>query len=108
MNHSLGMTWTNTATYDFNLGDHAFNVLVGMESYRYSGTYLGGGQGMLKEGFDDWEHAWISNGTGSTIGENGVSVSGNPHDDSRSVSYFGRLGWNWQEKKFHGINPDLA
>ena len=98
MNHSLGMTWTNTATYDFNLGDHAFNVLVGMESYRYSGTYLGGGQGMLKEGFDDWEHAWISNGTGSTIGENGVSVSGNPHDDSRSVSYFGRLGWNWQEK----------
>jgi TonB-linked SusC/RagA family outer membrane protein len=98
MNHSLGMTWTNTATYDFNLGEHAFNVLVGMESYRYSGTYLGGGQGKLKEGFDDWNHAWISNGTGSTLGENGVSVAGNPHDDSRSVSYFGRIGWNWQEK----------
>lgn len=98
MNHSLGMTWTNTATYDFALGEHEFNVLLGMESYRYSGTYLGGGQGKLKEGFDDWAHAWISNGTGSTLGENGVSVSGNPHDDSRSVSYFGRLGWNWQEK----------
>lgn len=98
MNHSLGMTWTNTATYDFNIKEHAFNVLLGMESYRYSGTYLGGGQGLLKEGFDDWEHAWINNGTGSTIGENNVNVQGNPHDDARSVSYFGRLGWNWQEK----------
>lgn len=98
MNHSLGMTWTNTATYDFNIKEHAFNILIGMESYRYSGTYLGGGQGKLKEGFDDWEHAWIGNGTGSTLGENGVSVAGNPHDESRSVSYFGRIGWNWQEK----------
>ncbi len=79
MNHSLCLTWTNTATYDFAIKDHEFNVLVGMESSRYSGTYLGGGQGKLKEGFDDWTHAWISNGTGSTLGENGVSVAGIPH-----------------------------
>lgn len=98
MNHSLCLTWTNTATYDFAIKDHEFNVLVGMESSRYSGTYLGGGQGKLKEGFDDWTHAWISNGTGSTLGENGVSVAGSPHDESRTVSYFGRIGWNWQEK----------
>ena len=87
MNHSLCLTWTNTATYDFAIKDHEFNVLVGMESSRYSGTYLGGGQGKLKEGFDDWTHAWISNGTGSTLGENGVSVAGSPHDESRTVSY---------------------
>jgi len=98
MNHSLGMTWTNTASYDFDIKEHNFSVLLGMEAYRYSGTYLGGGQGMLKEGFDDWSHAWINNGTGSTLGENNVGVSGNPHDDSRSVSYFGRLGWNWKER----------
>ena len=98
MNHSLCLTWTNTATYDFAIKDHEFNVLVGMESSRYSGTYLGGGQGKLKEGFDDWTHDWISNGTGSTHGENGVSLAGNPHDESRTVSYFGRIGWNWQEK----------
>jgi len=98
MNHSLCMTWTNTATYDFSIKDHDFNVLIGMESSRYNGTYLGGGQGKLKEGFDDWAHAWISNGTGATLGENGVSVAGYPHDDSRTVSYFGRIGWNWQEK----------
>jgi TonB-linked SusC/RagA family outer membrane protein len=105
MNHSLGMTWTNTASYDWKIGLHAFNALVGMEAYRYSGMYLGGGQDELKEGFDDWYHAYISNGTGSTIGENNVSVSGYPHDKSRSVSYFGRLGWDYNEK--YMINATL-
>lgn len=98
MHNSMGMTWTNTASYDFDVRDHNFNVLVGMESYRYSGTYVGGGQGLLKEGFDDWNHAWIDNGTGSTLGQNNVSVSGHPDDNARSVSYFGRLSWNWKER----------
>ena len=26
-----------------------------------------------------------------------MSVDGYPHDESRSVSYFGRFGWNWKE-----------
>ncbi|WP_352422122.1 TonB-dependent receptor [Proteiniphilum sp.] len=96
MNHGLGMTWTNTATYDWNINDHAFNALLGMEAYRYSGTYLGAGNGMLKEGFDTWKYAYINNGTASSSTD-GLSASGNPHDDVRSVSYFGRLGWNWKE-----------
>lgn len=97
MNHSLGMTWTNTAAYDFNIKEHAFNVLVGMEAYRYEGTYLGGNQAYLKEGFDTWQYAWINNGTAATTA-NGLGAAGNPHDQSRSVSYFGRIGWNWKEK----------
>ncbi|MDE6636743.1 MAG: TonB-dependent receptor [Muribaculaceae bacterium] len=97
MNRSLGMTWTNTISYDFNIKDHSFNALLGMESYRYEGTYLGANQQDLKEGFDTWPYAWITNGTAATTAD-GLSASGNPHDVSRSVSYFGRLGWNWQEK----------
>lgn len=96
MNHGLGMTWTNTATYDWRLNDHAFNALLGMESYQYQGTYVGAGNGILKEGFDSWKYAYINNGTASSSTD-GLSASGNPHDDSRSVSYFGRLGWNWKE-----------
>ncbi len=96
MNHSLGMTWTNTATYDWTIKDHSFNALIGMEAYRYEGTYLGAGNGSLKEGFDTWPYAYISNGTASSS-TGGLSASGNPHDDGRSVSYFGRLGWNWKE-----------
>lgn len=97
MNHSLGMTWTNTISYDWSIKDHEFNALVGMEAYRYEGTYLGAGQRDLKEGFNTWPFAWINNGTAATTAD-GLSASGNPHDNSRSVSYFGRLGWNWKEK----------
>jgi len=95
--NSLGMTWTNTATYDWDIKDHHFNALIGMESYRYSGSYLEAKQGHLKEGFDDWGHAWISNGTAASTAD-GLNASGYPHDKTRSVSYFARLGWNWQEK----------
>ena len=96
MNHSLGMTWTNTATYDWDIKDHHFNALVGMEAYRYEGTYVGANQAFLKEGFDDWNHAYVGNGTAASTAD-GIGASGNPHDESRSVSYFGRLGWNWKE-----------
>lgn len=96
MNHGLGLTWTNTATYDWTMNDHAFNALLGMESYRYSGTYVGAGNGMLKEGFDTWRYAYINNGTASS-NTDGLNAEGEPHDEVRSVSYFGRLGWNWKE-----------
>ena len=96
MNHSLGMTWTNTAAYDWTCGKHTFNALVGMEVYRYSGTYLQAKTGALREGFDDWDHAYVGNGTASSA-DDGMSVDGYPHDESRSVSYFGRFGWNWKE-----------
>ena len=97
MNHGLSMTWTNTAQYDFTLNnDHAFRVLVGMESSRYSGTSVSGSNGYLKEGFDDWSHAYVNNGT-ATSTDDGLGAGGSPHGESRNVSYFGRLGWNWKE-----------
>lgn len=96
MNHSLGMTWTNTASYAFQLNEHAFDALVGMESYRYEGTYVGASSGYLKEGFDDWNHAFVNNGT-ATSQDKGLYANGNPHDLDRRVSYFGRLGWNFRE-----------
>ncbi len=96
MNHGLGMTWTNTATYDWKLNNHSFNALLGMEAYRYSGTYVGASNGILKEGFDTWKYAYLNNGTASSSTD-GLKAEGNPHDDARSVSYFGRLGWNFKE-----------
>ena len=96
MQHVLELTWTNTATYDWKVDDHAFNALIGMESYQYSGTYLSGGSASLKEGFDDWDHAYIANGTASSTAD-GLSVSGYPLDETRTVSYFARFGWNWKE-----------
>ncbi len=96
MGHGFGVTWTNTASYAWDIKDHSFNALLGMESYRYEGTSLYAANGSLKDGFDTWEYAYVSNGTGSTT-DDGLSASGAPHDDSRTVSYFGRLGWSWKD-----------
>ena len=96
MSHGLTMTWTNTATYDWTVGEHAFNALLGMEMSRYLGTYLRGTTGMLRDGFDDWDHAYLDNGT-ATSADNGLGVAGHPNDETRTVSYFVRFGWNWKE-----------
>ena len=96
MSHGLTMTWTNTATYDWTVGEHAFNALLGMEMSRYSGTYLRGTTGMLRDGFDDWDHAYLDNGT-ATSADNGLGADGHPNDETRTVSYFARFGWNWKE-----------
>lgn len=97
MNHGLELTWTNTASYEWKIKDHEFNALIGMEAYQLKGTHVGAGNAFLKEGFDSWPYAWVNNGTAALTGD-GLSASGNPYDQERRVSYFGRLGWNWQEK----------
>ena len=96
MGHGFTATWTNTASYIFNLGEHEFTPLVGMETSSYEGTSLYAANGYLKDGYDNWEHAYISNTTGTST-DDGLSVSGAPHDKSRTVSYFARLGWNFKE-----------
>lgn len=68
-----------------------------MEAYQLKGTHVGAGNAFLKEGFDSWTYAWVNNGTAASSGD-GLSASGNPYDQERRVSYFGRLGWNWKEK----------
>lgn len=97
MNHGLELTWTNTASYEWKIKEHEFNALIGMEAYQLKGTHVGAGNAYLKEGFDTWNYAWVNNGTAASTGD-GLSASGNPYDQERRVSYFGRLGWNWQEK----------
>ena len=104
MNHGLTLTWTNTAQYDWKMGEHNMSVLLGQESSSYRGTYVGASNASLMEGYDDWEHAYVNNGTAATSAD-GLGASGSPNDESRNVSYFGRLGWNWHEK--YMINATL-
>lgn len=70
----LTLTWTNTATYDFDIKDHHFNVLVGMESTRYDGTNIWAKKADLKEGFDSWDNAWLTNANPTTL--NNISATG--------------------------------
>ncbi len=90
------MTWINTATYDFNINDHAFNTLIGMEAVRYDGEFVQVRNWDLKPMFNDWQHAYVDN-TENTSSD-GMDLRGRPNNPYRRVSYFGRLSYNFQEK----------
>ena len=93
-NHGITQVWTNTANYDFTIaGTHAINALIGTEISKYDGGYLSGNNTDLKNGFDSWSTAYLSN----TSGTENKTVEGKPNDATRTVSYFARLGWNWKE-----------
>jgi len=91
-----GLTWTNTLNYLFDVEEHHFDALIGTEAYRSSGSSLYAAQGNLREGFDTWKYAWVSNGTATNTTE-GLSASGSPWDEERMLSFFGRLSWNYRE-----------
>lgn len=97
MSNSWTLTWTNTASYDWEIKDHSFNVMIGMEASQFRGEYVGASNASLKEGFNTWPFAWVSNGTAASTGD-GLAASGYPFDKTRTVSYFGRIGWNWKER----------
>ena len=90
-------TWQNTASYNWDWDNHHLSALLGMEMSMSDGVDVGARNSSLTSGFDDWDHGYINNGTAQSK-DNGLSVSGRPWDSTRNLSYFGRLGWNWQEK----------
>lgn len=95
---SDGLTWTwqNTASYDWNWGNHALNALLGMEASASDGLDITAANAYLTTGFDNWDKGYVSNGTAQSA-DKGLSATGKPWDSSRNVSYFGRLGWNYKE-----------
>lgn len=94
--NSFGFTWTNTLSYDWTMDQHSFNALLGMESYQSNGSSVRAATGSLKSGFDDWDHAYVNNGT-ATSTDDGIGVSGNPYDEEKLVSYFARAGWTFKD-----------
>ena len=97
MGNSTTWTWTNTVSYDFEVKDNSINVLLGTEATSFTGTFLQAQSGGLKQGFDDWSHAWIDNTTSTSNGD-GLSANGKPEDVCRTISYFARVGWNYKER----------
>ena len=93
----FGITWTNTLSYNFKLKEHNFDAMLGYEVYRTEGQSMWGSNGSLRDGFNSWYYAYLNNGTATTK-EGNLNATGAPWDEERMVSYFGRIGWNWQEK----------
>ena len=94
----LGWGWgtTNTLNYKFDVAnDHHFDILAGTE---YGESRPGNGftlnataSGATKKGL---EYAYMDLMNGNTA----ATVSGTPYGDTRGMSYFGRLNYDYAEK----------
>lgn len=92
MSDGYTMVWTNTASYNWTMGEHDFNALLGMEASRYDGEWMYAANQNLKQGSDSWRKAWLSNANETKNIATGLS-----NDPTRTMSYFARMGWNWKE-----------
>ncbi len=94
MSRSHAFQFDNYVTYDKNFGKNSFNVLLGMSSRDYQGSYISGTNADLI--FDEFDKAWLDNATNQEF--NLLSVNGRPHDRDKLLSYFGRIGYAFDEK----------
>ena len=98
--NQIGTSWgwssTNTLNYKFDLNKkHNFDVLVGTE-YSQSRPDFGFSLQATSSNsvFGDMMHAYMT----YMKNNNAAAVTGTPSDDTRSMSYFGRLNYNFDEK----------
>ncbi len=93
----LGWGWstTNTLNYKFDVKKHDFDILFGTE-YGQSKPDMGFSLSATASNsiFGDLAHAYMT----YMKNNNAASVSGTPYDDVRSMSYFGRVNYNYDEK----------
>ena len=95
---SQGWSWgmTHTLNYKFDLGNHHFDVLAGTE---YSESRPNFGFSITADAKNaivpDLDHAYMS--LMKDI-ESKATVSGYPYGDTRGLSYFGRLNYDFAEK----------
>ena len=93
----LGWGWgtTNTLNYKFDLSNHHFDILAGTE---YGESRPGNGFSLNATASNaitaDLDHAYM----GLMKNNTQATVSGLPYGDSRGMSYFGRLNYDFAEK----------
>ncbi len=93
---SWGWSTTNTLAYKFDVAKlNHFDVLVGTE-YSQSRPDFGFSLTATSSNsvFGDMTHAYMDYMKNNTS----ASVSGSPSSDTRSMSYFGRVNYNYDEK----------
>lgn len=90
-------TWTNTASYDFNIGDHKINALVGNELYKNQINMNVGGN-MANTRFGLPEYAYLDNVDKTDI--NSISTWGGDYAAGGGglMSYIARAQYNYKEK----------
>ena len=87
--NDMKWTWSNTATYNFNLGaDHTFNVLAGLELYSQTRDDFSSYAQMYA--LENYKYMWPNAATG-TQRASGIE------EGYHLVSLFGKLDYNWKD-----------
>ncbi len=94
---SSGYNWTldNTLSYHKDIYSHNIDVVLG-QSIEKSGMGEDLSVTNNNNSFSDLDHAYISNTSGYTSSV--TEYSGDPWDQGRLASFFGRLNYNFKEK----------
>ena len=95
LSKSMKWTWDNTISYDYKVDDHAITALVGSSFQEFQGEWMSTRNANLV--IADYEHAWINNATNVTA-DNLWKFEGAPMEESKMMSFFGRLNYNYKEK----------
>lgn len=98
--NSLGLGWgwntTNTLTYRFDIGKHNFDIMAGTE-YGFSKPNYGLSMSATSSdptGAADLTHSYMDLFANHTS----ANVTGSGYGNSKGMSYFGRLNYNFAEK----------
>ena len=87
--HWLKWTWSNVATYDFQIGKHRFETMVGMEMFRQEDiNFNASREGYLLE---TPEYMWPDLGTGTSNG-------GGSSTAYSLMSFFGKVNYAYDDR----------
>jgi len=99
MYQGVNTTWTNTASYEKNFGEHNFQVMVGTEQIRNDILNFNVGGSRRNPLYSDPDYAYLDNAAPATSqadlntwGKDWAANGGG------IMSYMGRLSYNYKEK----------
>ncbi|MEH6308989.1 TonB-dependent receptor [Olivibacter sp. CPCC 100613] len=88
--HDIGQTWTNTLVYNLELNNNRFDILGGIETYKFTNESVN----VYREGIllEDRAYAYLSTATGE---RRDLAGGGN---ERRILSFFGKINYAYQSK----------
>ncbi|MFY0686410.1 MAG: TonB-dependent receptor [Cyclobacteriaceae bacterium] len=94
MNRGSAIQYDNWAEYNLLQNDNQFNIMLGMSSRIFKGSYISGANADVI--FPEFNKAYLSNTTNQEI--NLISLSGAPFDEEKILSFFSRIQYFIKDK----------
>ena len=95
MTMNKGLVWQieNTLSYNKEIGDHTFSILLGQSAKESNSSYLTG----WRNDITSYDKPYMNASTGlSSVGKQGAD--GGPNDPAKLTSYFGRVSYDYAQR----------